>query len=93
MERRHTDAVGHILYFNSWILKNKHNIVKFYEINHNWFHTFIQYRAFFQQNPTEIVPQIWPLYIGAVLNLNDRVLGDVKRNSFITSPGKGTTVS
>lgn len=43
---------------------------------------------FFQQNPTEIVPQIWPLNIDAVLNLSDRVLGDVKINSFTTLPGK-----
>lgn len=43
---------------------------------------------FFQQNPTKIVPQIWPLNIDAVLNLSDRVSGDVKINSFTTLPGK-----
>ena len=34
--------------------------------------------------------KFWPLYTGAKLNLGDRVLGEVEKNSFIALPGKGT---
>ena len=37
------------------------------------------------------VAEIPPLYTGARLNLGDRVLGEVERNSFIALPGKGGT--
>ena len=33
--------------------------------------------------------KFWPLYTGAKLNLGDRVLGEVEKNSFIALPGKG----
>ena len=31
----------------------------------------------------------WPLCTGAKLNLRDRILGEVEKNSFIALPGKG----
>ena len=34
---------------------------------------------------------IWPLYLNTELNLGDRVLGEVEKNSFIALPGKGAT--
>ena len=33
--------------------------------------------------------RIWPLFPDTKLNLGDRVLGEVKKNSFIALPGKG----
>ena len=33
--------------------------------------------------------KFWPLYTGAKLNLGDRVLGEVEKNSFIALPSKG----
>ena len=35
------------------------------------------------------VAEIRPPYTGGGLNLGDRVLGEVERNSFIALPGKG----
>jgi len=35
------------------------------------------------------VAKIWPLYARARLNLRDRVLVEVERNSFIACPNKG----
>ena len=37
------------------------------------------------------VTEIQPLYPGTELNLRDRVLGEVEKNSFIGLPGKGDT--
>ena len=36
-----------------------------------------------------LVAEIQPLYTSARLNLRDRVLGELERNSFIALPGKG----
>ena len=41
------------------------------------------------ETPQPSVAKIWPLYISARLNLRDRVLGEVEKNSFIALPGKG----
>ena len=35
------------------------------------------------------MPKTWPLCTGAKLNLGDRVLGEVEKNSFIALPDKG----
>ena len=35
------------------------------------------------------VAKAQPLYLGAKLNLGDRVWGEVEKNSFIALPGKG----
>ena len=35
------------------------------------------------------MPKAWPLCTSAQLNLGDRVLGEVEKNSFIALPGKG----
>ena len=35
-----------------------------------------------------LMPKTWPLCPGAELNLRDRVLGEVEKNSFIALPGK-----
>ena len=36
-----------------------------------------------------MMPKIWPLCPGAELNLRDSVLGEVEKNSFMASQGKG----
>ena len=38
-----------------------------------------------------MMPKTWPLCTGVKLNLRDRVLGEVEKNSFIDLPGKGGT--
>ena len=38
------------------------------------------------------VAKAQPLYLGAKLNLGDRVWGEVEKNSFIALPGKGGTM-
>ena len=35
------------------------------------------------------MPKTQPLYTSAELNLADRILGEVEKNSFIALPGKG----
>ena len=35
------------------------------------------------------VTEVQPLYPGTELNLGDRVLGEVEKNSFIALPGEG----
>ena len=37
----------------------------------------------------KVMPKTQPLCTGAELNLGDRVLGEVEKNSFIVLPGKG----
>ena len=38
---------------------------------------------------TTMMPKTWPLCTGAELNLRDRILVEVKKNSFIALPGTG----
>lgn len=87
MKRRRTDAVSHILSSIPELKKNKHNIVK---VMVNFILLYnIEFVGFFFSN--KILRDCSPnlaLNIDAVLNLSDRVLGDVKINSFTTLPGK-----
>ena len=47
----------------------------------------VQISSFYKDPDAET----WPLYTGAELNLGDRVLGEVEKNSFIACQAKGHT--